>query len=146
MREFKNTQENHLGLPLPKGRLRFYRRDESGSLQFIGENTIDHTPKDETIRVYSGNAFDLVGERRRTNFRSDQSQAVVDESFEIKVRNHKKEPIDVNVVEHLYRGAGWEITSQSVKSNKKDSNTIEFPITVPAGGEQTVIYSVHYSW
>ena len=146
MQEFTNSQQNHLGMPLPKGRLRFYRRDDSGALQFIGENTIDHTPKDETIRVYSGNAFDLVGERRRTNFRSDQQQAFVDESFEITVRNHKKESVDVTLVEHLYRGAGWDITSKSTKYNKKDSSTIEFPVTVPADGEQTVTYAVHYSW
>lgn len=146
MQEFKNSEQNHLGMPLPKGRLRFYRQDDSGSLQFIGENTIDHTPKDETIRVYTGNAFDLAGERRRTNFRSDQSQSTVDESFEIKVRNHKKEPVDVTIVEHLYRGSGWEISSASAKWTKKDSNTIEFPVTIAPDGEQTVIYSVHYSW
>ncbi|MGH9523835.1 MAG: DUF4139 domain-containing protein [Terriglobales bacterium] len=146
MQEFKNTEQNHLGMPLPKGRLRFYRLDDAGSLQFIGENTIDHTPKDETIRVYTGNAFDMVGERRRTNFRSDQGQSTVDESFEIKVRNHKKEPVDVTIVEHLYRGSGWDITSSSAKWDKKDSNTIEFPVTIPADGEQTVIYSVHYAW
>ena len=146
MQEFKNAEQNHLGMPLPKGRLRFYRRDDIGALQFIGENTIDHTPKDETIRVYTGNAFDMVGERRRTNFRSDQAQAWVDESFEIKVRNHKKEPVDLTVVEHLYRGSGWDITSASAKYNKKDSSTIEFPITVAPDGEQTVIYSVHYAW
>ncbi len=146
MQEFKNSEQNHLGIPLPKGRLRFYRVDDAGALQFIGENTIDHTPKDETIRVYTGNAFDMVGQRRRTNFRSDQAQATVDESFEIKVRNHKKEPVDVTMVEHLYRGSGWEITSASAKYTKKDSNTIEFPVTIAADGEQTVIYSVHYSW
>ena len=146
MQEFKNTEQNHLGMALPKGRLRFYRLDDAGAMQFIGENTIDHTPKDETIRVYTGNAFDLVGERKRTNFRSDQANSTVDESFEIKVRNHKKEPVDLTIVEHLYRGAGWDIPSASAKWNKKDSNTIEFPVTIPAEGEQTVIYSVHYAW
>jgi hypothetical protein len=146
MQEFKNSEQNRLGIPLPKGRLRFYRRDDSGALEFIGENNIDHTPKDETVRVYTGNAFDMTGERRRTNFRSDQGQGWVDESFEIRVRNHKHEAMDVTVVEHLYRGSGWDITSASAKYNKKDSNTIEFPITVPADGEQVVTYSVHYTW
>lgn len=146
MEEFKNTEANRLGMALPKGRLRFYRQDDSGALQFIGENTIDHTAKDETIRVYTGNAFDMAAERRRTNFRSDQQQAYVDESFEIKLRNHKREPVDVTIVEHLYRGSGWEITSSSTKYNKKDSSSVEFPVTVPADGEQTVIYTVHYSW
>jgi len=146
MQEFKNSEQNHLGMPLPKGRLRFYRRDDDGALQFIGENTIDHTPRDETIRVYTGNAFDLAGSRRRTNFSSDQQKGWLDESFEIKVRNHKKEPVDVTVTEHFYRGSGWDITSSSIKYEKKDSHTAEFPVTIPPDGEQTVIYSVHYSW
>jgi len=146
MQEFKNSEQNHLGMPLPKGRLRFYRRDDVGALQFIGENTIDHTPRDETIRVYTGNAFDLAGSRRRTNFRSEQQQGWVDESFEIKVRNHKQEPVDVTITEHFYRSAGWDITSSSTKYDKKDSHTAEFPVTIPPDGEQTVIYSVHYSW
>ena len=68
MEEFKNSDVNHLGIALPKGKLRFYRRDTDGHLEFTGENTIDHTPKDETIRVYTGNAFDVVGERKRTNY------------------------------------------------------------------------------
>ena len=73
-REFRNSQADHLGIPLPKGRLRFYRRDTDGSLQFTGENVISHTPKDETVRVYTGNAFDITAERKRTNFHVDQQQ------------------------------------------------------------------------
>src|SRR5262249_35188519 len=91
MEEFKNSEANHLGIPLPKGKLRFYRRDTDGHLEFVGENTIDHTPKDEILRVYTGNAFDVVGERKRTNFGVQSSQHWMDESFEIRVRNHKKE-------------------------------------------------------
>ena len=72
MQEFKNSEANHLGMPLPKGRMRFYRRDADGSLQFVGENTIDHTPKDETVKVYLGNAFDITGERTRTDFKIQQ--------------------------------------------------------------------------
>ena len=68
MREFVNSQSNHLGMPLPKGRVRFYRRNDDGQVEFTGENTIDHTPRDETIRIYTGNAFDLSGERRRSNY------------------------------------------------------------------------------
>ena len=71
MREFMNSATNHLGLPLPKGRVRFYRRDTGGQLEFTGENTIKHTPRDELIRLYTGNAFDLVGERKQTNFRAN---------------------------------------------------------------------------
>jgi hypothetical protein len=146
MQEFKNSDTNHLGIALPKGRLRFYRRDSDGSLQFIGENSIDHTPKDEMIRVYAGNAFDLVGERKRTNFRVDSNAHWMDETFEIRVRNHKKEAATVRVVEHLYRWTNWKLTEQSHQFKKRDAQTVEFPVTVAADGEQVVTYTVHYSW
>jgi len=148
MREFKNSEANHLGMPLPRGRLRFYRQDEGerGQLEFIGENTIEHTPKDETIRVYTGNAFDVVGERRRTTFKIDQANNNAEESFEIRLRNHKKEPVSVLVVEHLYRAATWDISQNSADFNRKDSSTIEFPVSVPPDGEQKVIYTVRYNW
>ncbi len=146
MQEFKNSEANHLGIALPKGRLRFYRRDSDGSLQFIGENTIDHTPKDETLRLYTGNAFDVVGERKRTNYRVDSNQRWMDETFEIRVRNHKKEPATVRVVEHLYRWTNWKLAEQSQQFKKRDAQTIEFPVNVASDGEQVVTYTVHYSW
>ena len=146
MQEFKNSTENHLGMALPKGRMRFYRRDENGTMQFIGENTIDHTPKDETIRVYTGNAFDVTGTRRRTEFRIDTSAGNADESFEIKVRNHKDEAVEVTVVEHMYRSDTWEISATSTKFEKKDSQTAEFTLQIPANAERMVFYSVHYTW
>ncbi len=146
MEEFKNADTNHLGIPLPKGKLRFYRRDTDGHLEFVGENTIDHTPKDETIRVYTGNAFDVVGERKRTNFHVDSSHNWMEESFEIKVRNHKKEPVNVRVVEHLYRWTSWKLIEQSQSSSKTDAQTTEFPITVAPDAEEVVSYTVHYSW
>ncbi len=146
MEEFKNSENNHLGIPLPKGKLRFYRRDTDGHLEFVGENVIDHTPKDETIRVYTGNAFDVTGERKRTNYRVDTNQRWMDETFEIRVRNHKKEPVEVRAVEHLYRWTNWKLTEQSAQSRKTDAQTIEFPLTIAPNGEQVVIYTVHYSW
>jgi hypothetical protein len=150
MREFKNSEANHLGMPLPRGRLRFYRQDknegEAGPLEFIGENTIEHTPMDETIRVYTGNAFDLVGECRRTSFRIDQANNNAEESFEVRLRNHKKEPADVVVVEHLYRAATWDISQNSTDFTRKDSSTIEFPVHLAPDGEQKVIYTVRYNW
>jgi hypothetical protein len=146
MQELKNSESNHLGIALPKGRLRFYRRDTDGTLQFIGENTIDHTPKDEMIRVYTGNAFDIVGERKRTNYRVDSSGKWMDETFEIRVRNHKKESANVRVVEHLYRWTNWKLTEQSQEFKKRDAQTIEFPVTVKPDGEQVITYTVHYSW
>ncbi len=146
MEEFKNSDTNHLGIPLPKGKLRFYRSDTDGHLEFVGENTIDHTPKDETIRVYTGNAFDVVGERKRTNFHVESNQHWMDESFEIRVRNHKKEAVNVRVVEHLYRGINWKLADQSQQSRKMDAQTVEFPVSVAADGEAVVTYTVHYSW
>jgi hypothetical protein len=146
MEEFKNSEGNHLGMALPKGKLRFYRRDTDGHLEFVGENTIDHTPKDETIRVYTGNAFDVVGERKRTNYHVDSSQHWMDESFEIRIRNHKKDPVDVRAVEHLYRWTNWKLAQQSADFKKKDAQTIEFPVTIAPNGEQVITYTVHYSW
>nr|AYC79472.1 hypothetical protein [uncultured bacterium] len=146
MEEFKNADTNHLGIPLPKGKLRFYRRDTDGHLEFVGENTIDHTPKDETIRVYTGNAFDVVGERRRTSFHVDSNHNWMDESFEIKVRNHKKEPVNVRIVEHLYRWTNWKLTEQSDASRKMDAQTAEFPVTIDPDGARVITYTVHYSW
>lgn len=146
MREFSNSEANHLGMPLPRGRVRFYRRNEDGQIEFTGENVIDHTPKDELVRVYTGNAFDLVGERRRTDYKLDLNKHLLDESFEIKVRNHKKEPVDVRVVEHLYRWINWDISVHSDAFKKNDSKTIEFPVTIAPDQEKTITYTAHYTW
>jgi hypothetical protein len=146
MEEFKKSEANHLGIPLPKGKLRFYRRDTDGHLEFVGEKVIDHTPKDEVIRVYTGNAFDVTGERRRTNYRMDSNQHWFDETFEIRIRNHKKEAVEVRAVEHLYRWTNWKVMEQSAEFNKKDPQTMEFPVTIASNGEQVITYTVHYSW
>jgi len=146
MREFANSEANHLGMPLPKGRVRFYRRNDDGQIEFTGENVIDHTPHDEKVRVYTGNAFDLTGERRRTDYRVDTNRQTIDESFEIKVRNHKKEPVDVRVVEHLYRWITWDILAKSDPYRRTDSKTIEFPLTIPPDGEKAITYTAHYTW
>jgi hypothetical protein len=146
MREFVNSDANHLGMPLPKGRVRFYRRSDDGQVEFTGENMIDHTPHDETVRIYTGNAFDLAGERRRTNYTVEMNKSTATETFEIRVRNHKKEPVEVRVVEHLYRALNWEITAKSDEFNKKDSQTIEFPETIPPDGEKVITYTARYTW
>jgi hypothetical protein len=147
MREFKNSETNSLGIPLPKGRLRFYRRDDDGQLEFTGENIIDHTPRDETVRIYTGNAFDLVGERQQVNFRTDNVRRVADESFEIKVRNHKEnQSVEIRIVEHLYRKRNWEITKASHDYTKTDSQAIEFRVVVDPDKEQVITYTVHYTW
>jgi len=146
MREFVNAETNHLGIALPKGKLRFYRRDADGQMEFVGEDMIDHTPCNETIRVTTGNAFDLVGERKQTNFRVDTGDKRLDESFEIKLRNRKKEPVEFRVVEHLYRWNNWDVTAKSDDFKKTDSQTIEFRVPVKPDEERTVTYTVHYSW
>ena len=146
-REFRNAETNQLGIALPAGKLRFYRRDSDSQLQFVGENTIDHTPRDETVRVTTGDSFDLVGERRQTNFRTSAADKWIDESFEIKLRNHKKDvPVEIRVVEHLSRWSNWDVTAKSDDFTKKDSQTIEFRIPVKTDEERTVTYTVHYSW
>ena len=145
MREFINSQANHLGMPLPKGRVRFYRHNDDSQMEFTGENMIDHTPKDETVRIYTGNAFDITGERRRSNYVVEPKNAAT-ETFQIKVRNHKKEPVEVRVVEHLYRGKNWTITDKSDDYQKKDSQTIEFPVTITPDGEKVITYTAHYTW
>jgi hypothetical protein len=146
MREFINSDANHLGMPLPKGRVRFYRRDTDARLEFTGEDTIDHTPKDEKIRVFTGAAFDLTGERKRTIFQNDMGRRMMDEAFEIKVRNHKKESVEVRVVEHLYRGTTRDISTNSMPFNKTDSQTIEFRAPLEPGEEKTITYAAHYTW
>jgi len=146
MLEFQNSEKARLGMPLPKGAVKIYRRDVDGRNEFIGEDRIDHTPKDETVRLYTGNAFDVVGERRQTSFKLDTSRKMADESFEIKVRNHKKEEIEVRVVEHMYRWIQWEITSATMEHIPTDARTIEFRAKVPAGGQAIINYTVHYTW
>ena len=146
MLEFKNSEESHLGMPLPKGKVKIYRRDVDGRNEFIGEDQIDHTPKDETVRLYTGNSFDIVGERRQTVFKVDNNRRMADESFEIKVRNHKKEEVEVRVVEHLYRWFQWDITGGTMDHAKTDARTIEFRPRVPADGQAIINYTVHYTW
>jgi len=147
LREFKNSKDNNLGMALPKGRMRFYTRDDDdASLQFTGENTIDHTPKDETVRVYLGNSFDLVGERRRVSYKVDSTNHWLDEEFEVKLRNHKKDAVEIRVVEHLSRFDTWALKQKSNDFRSLDSHTIEFPVTVKPDEEKIVTYQVHYSW
>lgn len=146
-REFKNTKENGLGLPLPKGRTRFYRGDDAdGAIEFTGENTIDHTSEGETVRIYTGDAFDIVGERKRTDYVLRNGDREVEESFEIKVRNRKKEPVEVRVTERLYRWLNWKLIENSDPYVKTDDRNIEFRVTLAPDEEKVVTYRVHYDW
>jgi hypothetical protein len=145
-RDIRNSAENGLGVPLPAGRIRFYKQGDDQQLEFTGENTIDHTPKDETLHIYTGDAFDLVGGRKRTDFRVDQANHTADESFEIKLRNHKTLPVEIQVVEHLYRWTNWEITAKSDNFTKTNAQEIKFLLQLNPDEEKTVTYTVHYSW
>jgi hypothetical protein len=145
--QFKNDKQFGLGVPLPAGRLRVSQLDQADdSLEFIGEDTIDHTPKDETVNVKLGSAFDVVGERRQVSFNIDTSAEWMEEEIEVKLRNHKSQPVDVVVKENLYRWSSWKILTQSHKYVKEDARTINFPVTVPKDGTTVVRYKVRYTW
>jgi hypothetical protein len=145
--EFENKKENNMGMPLPGGKIRVYKKDEAdGSLEFIGEDEIDHTPKDEKVKILIGNAFDIVGERKSTDFRRFGERSM-EETFEIKIRNRKdKDTIKVEVEEVLYRWSNWEIRAKSDNYERKDAQTIIFPVTVEPGQEKVITYTVLYTW
>ena len=145
--EFKNDKAFGLGVPLPAGRLRVSQIDKAdNSLEFIGEDAIDHTPKDENVRVKLGSAFDVVGERRQVNFAVDVSAEWMEEEIEVKLRNHKSQPVDVIVKENLYRWSNWKILTKTHNFEKEDARTINFPVRVPKDGEAIVRYRVRYTW
>jgi hypothetical protein len=145
--EFKNDKQFGLGVPLPAGRLRVSKLDSAdGSLEFIGEDKIDHTPKDEQVRVKLGSAFDVVGERRQVNFAVDTNAKWMEEEIEVKLRNHKSQPVEVVVKENLYRWNNWKVVTKTHAFEKEDARTITFPVKVAKDGETVVRYKVRYTW
>jgi hypothetical protein len=146
MREFSNTESSGLGMPLPQGRVRFYRRDSDGRLEFTGEDEIRHTPRGGTVRVFSGAAFDLTGERRRVSLRVDHARSTAEESFEIRLSNRKSEAVEVRVVEHLFRWSSWELTANAPGFQKTDSQTMECKVRLQPGEEKTASYTVRHTW
>ncbi len=145
--QFENSEANGMGMPLPAGRVRVSKLDpDDDSLEFIGEDVIDHTPKDETVLIKMGSAFDVVGERKQIDFAVDTRRKTMDEEIEIKIRNHKDERVRVIVKENLYRWANWKIARKTHAFQKTDSRTIHFPIDIKKDGEVTIRYTVHYSW
>ena len=144
---FKNTKDNGLGIPLPSGRIRVNQLDtDDGSLEFIGEDIIDHTPRDEEVLIQLGSAFDVVGERKQTDFRVDSARNTMEETIEIELRNRKDEPVEVLVKENLYRWTNWEIVESSHEWRKIDARTIHVPVRVDAGEEAVLRYRVRYTW
>jgi hypothetical protein len=145
--EFTNDEKVGLGVPLPAGRIRVAQQDKAdGSLEFIGEDVIDHTPRNEMVRVKLGSAFDVVGERRQVDFTVNTGGKWMEEEVEVKLRNHKKEAVDVIVKENLFRWITWNMVRSSHKFEKEDARTIHFPVRVEKDGEAVVRYRVRYSW
>lgn len=144
---FKNGQSQNLGQPLPAGRIRVSKLDPADqTLEFIGEDSLDHTPRNENVLIRMGSAFDVIGERRQVNFSIDTSRKTMTEEIEVKVRNQKKEAVTVMVREQLYRWSHWQITSKSQDYRKDDARTVMFPVKLAAGAEGVVRYSVTYTW
>ena len=127
--------------------MRLYRTDIDGRREFTGENEMDHLPRNELLKLDMGKAFDLVGERKRTEFSVDSTGKRMSESFEIKLRNRKeKDAVEIRVIEPLVRCANWKIAASSLPYAKFDSHTAEFRVPVPADGETVLTYTVNYWW
>jgi len=139
--EFENSEAKGMGMPLPQGIIRVYKEDKSGALQFVGEDRIDHTPKDEEVRIYLGNAFDIVAEKTNKDYRRI-SNRIYEEDFEVKIRNHKEEAIVVTVVEKQW--GDWFIKAESHKGKQTDSRTNEWEIPVGKDGEAVLTYTVRH--
>lgn len=144
---FKNAKDNGMGMPLPAGRIRVSKKDPAdNTLEFIGEDAIDHTPKDEEVLIKLGSAFDVVGERRQVDFKVDTARDWMEETIEIKLRNHKKEAVRVLAKENLFRWTNWEIKNESHKHEKVDARTIHFAVDLKPDEETVITYTVRYTW
>ena len=142
--EVWNKKENNLGMPLPKGNVRFRQLDPDGELEYVGADSIEHTPKDEKLTLNIGSAFDVVGERivrSQTNAGRQSTQSLL-----IRLRNHKNVPVRVTVREHPGAGSQWEVIAFSLKPEKIDQNTLEFYPEIPANGEVGVSYTIRHTW
>ncbi|MFH1690827.1 MAG: DUF4139 domain-containing protein [Candidatus Eisenbacteria bacterium] len=141
--EFENSEEAGLGVPLPAGKVRMYKEDSAGALQFIGEDRIDHTPKDEDLSLYMGNAFDVAAERKTLDSRRITDK-VREEDYEVSLRNHKDDDVVIRLVDHLYMD--WTVTRTSHDFEKKEADRIEFSVPVERDGEAIVSYTVRYEY
>lgn len=139
----ENTEENNMGMPLPKGKVRVYKKDSEGQLQFIGEDLIDHTPKNEKIRIYVGDAFDLIGEKKQTEY-DKISDRVVEISYEVSLRNHKNEDVVIAVIQRIW--GDWKIVETSHDWEKEDAWTAVWYVKVRKNGEVTITYRIRIEW
>lgn len=146
--EFDNKESTHLGMPLPKGIMRVYKKDSAGNAQFVGEDRIDHTPKNEKVRLKLGEAFDVTADKKQTDFKKLPNPAKGTESFEsayeIVLKNAKKEAVTVTVQEPI--PSDWKILQSSHPYEKAASNTAAWKITVPADGKTTLTYRVQVKY
>lgn len=141
--ELKNSQENQLGIPLPAGIIRTYQNDSSGNAQFIGEDSIEHTPKDEKVSLTLGEAFDIKVRKKQTEYKR-RSDRGYEASFEIEVRNHKDTPIVVDIYEQFY--GEWRIIEQNIKSEKTNSQTAKWQVTADKNGSNKLTYTVQVNY
>ena len=141
--EVANTEQNHLGMPLPQGTVRVYKAAADKSLQFIGEDTIDHTPKDEKVRIKMGEAFDVVAERTQRDWKKIASN-VYETEWDIQIRNHKKEDVQVTVIEPV--PGDWEVIRENLPHEKTDAHTLQFKLDIPKDGKTTLTYRVRMRW
>ena len=141
--KFKNEEKAGLGIPLPAGNVRVYQKDSKGGVLFIGEDRIDHTPKDEDVTVHIGNAFDIVAERKQTDYKRIDNH-VWEMEFEITLRNHKDTPITVQVNEPI--GGDWEMLSSSYKFTKTAAFAAQFNVPVDKNGTSVLKYRIRARW
>lgn len=145
--QFHNTAAHGLGVPLPGGRMRVSKLDAADrTLEFVGEDAIAHTPRNERVQLALGSAFDVVGERRQVDFRLDTARRTMTEEIEVKLRNQKAERVTVQVKENLYRWTQWSLTAHSHAFRREDARTIVFPVAVAPQSEAIVRYTVQYTW
>jgi hypothetical protein len=146
--EFDNRKDERLGLPLPKGTVRVYKQDRQGRPQFVGEDRIDHTPENETVRLKLGDAFDVTASRKQTDFRKlggdSRYNYRFESAFEITLKNAKEEAVTVTLAEPV--PGDWRILSESHKSRKAAADTVLWQVRVPAKGEETLSYRVEVSY
>jgi len=141
--EIANTEKQRLGVPLPKGTIRVYKAAADKSLQFIGEDTIDHTPKNEKVKIKMGEAFDVVGERTQRDWKKI-AWNVYETEWDVQLRNHKKEDVEVTIIEPA--PGDWEVVKSSHPYEKIEAHTLQYVVKVPKDGKVTVNYRVRMRW
>ena len=145
--EFKNSKDNHLGLPLPAGKIRVFKQDPADkALEFVGEEQIDHTAVEEKLSLQVGNAFDVFGEWKQTDFQVDINRHWMKETIEVKVHNSKKENIVVRVKQPMHRANNWKITEKSAEFTKLDAFHVAWDLPVESEKDTTLTYTVEYTW